>query len=296
MNTKLDDEINGFKDFRPIKTKNMNMLRILGELDDVAIGDKNVLLIGGPGSGRDTFANIIHNRSLRCNDGFHKIQCKGASVEEMKLNPAGTYYFDRVEHLTVKAQHRLMEEIDCVPNARIISCSSQKLNDKLDGGKFYKKLYYRLCERTITLPSLQSRREDITDLTREFIRYYNWVYDKDVTIEKGALNLLKYYRFPGNITELRNIIDRAVLVCRGKAIKTNSIMSILDMENVVFQSLVSDSPLSLKSEVDRLERNMIETAIANQGSMTKAAALLDIDVSTISRKCKQLGIVVVTEN
>lgn len=293
MSEKPDNEI---KESQPIKTKNMNMLRILGELEDVALGGKNVLVTGGPGSGRDTVAGIIHKKSARCNDGFYKVECKGAVAEDMELGPEGTYYFDRAEHMTAKAQRKLIEEIDRVPNARIIVSAGPKLKAKLDEGKFYKKLYYRLCERTIDLPSLQSRREDITDLTREFIRYYNWVYDKDVSIEKGALNLLKCYKFPGNITELRNIIDRAVLVCRGKVIKTNSIMSILDMESVVFQSLVSDSPLSLKSEVDRLERNMIQTAIANQGSMTKAAALLDIDVSTISRKCKQLGIVVVPES
>lgn len=274
-----------------IKTKNTDMANVLFSAEAAAQSPMNIMICGETGSGRDTLAEAIHYMSGKKDEIMYGVLCGGESGEDIEALVPGLIYLDEVHRLPKRLQKKLLIKLkDNGDKMRVISSVDRSVDDMLSRGLFYRDLYYLLAAIRLDVPGLRQRGQDISMIVRDLISKYCRKYQKQVRIESGAMKLLKYYRYPGNIAELDCIIQRAVLINSGGIIRTNSIMSILDMENVVFASLIKGSNLEYQKEMDRLSRELIINALRDTGSMRKAASQLGLSHSTLWDKCGSLGL------
>lgn len=274
-----------------IKTKNKGMKKVIEEIQIAAKLPQHVLIVGEQGTGRDTVAKMIHAKGPRSEEPFIKVDAGSLDEKAVKLRGSGVLYLDNLENMTKKMQAAMYSSMRRMGmNVKIISSATGKLGERIDANKFDYDLYLALAGYRIPLPALRQRKEDIADSARCMVRRFNKKFGKDTKLDGNAVSVLRQYVFEGNFTELEYIIGLAVLKNKTGVIKSNSLLSIIDMDNVIFACLAKGNPLSLKNETQRLEKSMIMNALRDTGSMNKAAVQLDVDVSTISRKCKAYGV------
>ena len=207
-----------------------------------------ILLLGESGTGKDMFAHAIHNESTRNDKPFVTINCsslpeslleselfgheKGAFTDARQLKKGlfeiaegGTVFLDEIGEINQSTQikllgvleNRVVRRIGGTANIpvdiRIIAATNRDLVKAVDEKSFREDLYYRLKVFQLTLPSLRERKEDVPNLARYFIQYFNGQFQKNINnISNAALQLLMMYDWPGNIRELRNVIERAVIL------------------------------------------------------------------------------------
>lgn len=268
------------------------MADLLNKARAVAATDTNVMLCGETGTGRDSLAEAIQFMSLKTDEPFYVLRC-GEDNDEDAINnlSTGTIYLDEVHRLTMGLQRKLLIRLrDNGQGMRIISSACVTIESMVSHGKFYSALHSILSGIRLDIPPLRERREDIYYIVLSFIKKYNRKYQKRVTIESGAMKLLRHYTFPGNLAELDSIIHRAVLINTSGTIKTNSIMTVLDMDKVVFATLIKGTNIEYQREMDRLSKELIINALRNTGSMRQAAKQLNLTHGTMSNKCNTLGI------
>ena len=157
-------------------------------------------------------------------------------------------------------------------------------------GDFPKDLFRTLAEVFIQVPKICQRREDIPAMVRDALRKYNKKYDKHVKIESSAMTHLVHYNYRSNISELYNIVERAVLINTTGTIKANSILSVLDADSLSLVTMMKDDKLSLKESLDRYERTLLVNAINDTETAEAAARLLHISRSSLYAKCSKYGI------
>jgi transcriptional regulator with PAS, ATPase and Fis domain len=223
------------------------MQRVTELVDKVATTDANVLVLGESGTGKDALARVIHDRSLRRRRPFVKIDCaslpeelleselfgyeKGAFTGATDSKPGrfeaadgGTLVLDEIAVLSPSSQAKLLRVIEersferlggkesQTIDVRIIALANVDMKEAVRAHAFRDDLYYRLAVVTIELPKLIDRMEDLPRLAEEFVRHFAARGGRrGLRLSVEALELLKRYDFPGNIRELRNIIERAVL-------------------------------------------------------------------------------------
>lgn len=273
-----------------MKSRSSYIYNIVNNLDDMAASNLNIMVTGDRGTGRDTVAKELHRRSPQAGEPMQVITCMTAKDEDIELSPGCLIYIDRVNLLNRRLQRRLLSLLKQAHDVRVVSSADADIGQMMAEDRFYTELHAMLAQAAIELPALALRREDIPMLARQALSKYNKDYGKKVKIESGALSLLKKYNFKCNVKELFSIIERAVLVNKSGVIKANSVMSILDMENVIFATLMKDSSLSYKSEMERFEKELIATALANTGSTHRAAAQLGVSQAFVYKRCKYYGI------
>lgn len=216
--------------------------------------DSTVLIVGETGTGKELFAQSIHNASLRADKPFVAVNCavlpetlleselfgyvegaftgakKGGKPGLFELAHSGTIFLDEVSEMSTKLQARLLRVIQekevakigdnkVIPvDIRIIAASNRNLNKLVEEGKFRDDLYYRLCVLQLSLPPLRERREDIASLAKYFINKKGAQLGKEVTsISVAAINLLMLHNWPGNVRQLENCIEKMVVLCeKGK--------------------------------------------------------------------------------
>ncbi|MFZ4546596.1 MAG: sigma-54-dependent transcriptional regulator [Bacteroidales bacterium] len=207
-----------------------------------------ILLLGESGTGKDMFAHAIHNESTRNDKPFVTINCsslpeslleselfgheKGAFTDARQLKKGlfeiaegGTVFLDEIGEINQSTQikllgvleNRVVRRIGGTANIpvdiRIIAATNRDLVKAVDEKSFREDLYYRLKVFQLTLPALRERKEDVPNLARYFIQYFNGQFQKNINnISNAALQLLMMYNWPGNIRELRNVIERAVIL------------------------------------------------------------------------------------
>jgi two-component system NtrC family response regulator len=220
----------------------------------VAPSNASVLLVGQSGTGKEVVAHVLHERSPRASRPFVAINCANGSADlieselfgheagaftdahkrkegMMQVADGGTLFLDEISSMKPEMQAKLLRAIedrkirrvggttDIKVDVRIIAASNRDLPAMIKSGEFREDLYYRLNVVPVELPPLCQRREDIPAFVGVFIRHYNLDQGRSVQgCSPRALDALKAYGWPGNIRELRNVIERAMLFCDGDTI------------------------------------------------------------------------------
>ncbi|MEE4312727.1 MAG: sigma 54-interacting transcriptional regulator [candidate division KSB1 bacterium] len=250
-NVYLKDEIKLSHNFDNIMTVSENMKKILKCSEQVAVTDATVLLTGESGTGKELIARAIHNISRRKDRALVKVDCavlppnlieselfghvKGAftgavarKIGRFEIADAGTLFLDEIGDLPLELQTKLLRilqdgEFERVGSpctlkvdVRVIAATNKNLSQEIRSGQFREDLFYRLNVFPIHLPPLRERKEDIPVLVRHFIHKYSAKTNRHIeTISKSDIKQFEQYSWPGNIRELENVIERAVILTRG---------------------------------------------------------------------------------
>jgi|HubBroStandDraft_2_1064218.scaffolds.fasta_scaffold00490_7 formate hydrogenlyase transcriptional activator len=327
-NVALRDEIDQASMFEEIVGSSKTLRRVLLQVAKVAETDSTVLILGETGTGKELIARAIHNRSNRSTHAFVRINCaavpasliaaelfgheKGAftgavqrRVGRFELAHGGTIFLDEIGELPPETQITLLRvlqerEFERVGGSqpisvdvRVLAATNRDLNAAIAAGTFRQDLFYRLNVFPIQIPALREREDDIPVLLEYFIERYAKKAGKRIrTISKKTLELFQAYDWPGNIRELQNVVERAVVLCDGEMFSVD--------ETWLKRKLPHDSrPLSMPDRaLGRLdtdqERRIIEAALAETGGRiagpSGAAAKLGIPRQTLDSKIRTLGI------
>lgn len=303
-------------------TENKNMATIKELLDSFAYKDILIMLLGDTGVGKSFTANYIHNISQRKKEPFISINC-GAIPEQLMeselfgyekgaftgaLNQGkdglfqiagnGTIFLDEIAELPLDLQVKLLsvleerkfrkigghEEIEL--NARIIVATNKDLAKCVKEGSFREDLYYRINILPIRLPSLAERKEDIPSLVDNFLKTYNEKYEFKKVISPQAFESLLLYRYPGNIRELKNIIERLVIVSKDSEITAEDVHKVINF-NQESQEINGDAKIEivpLKEGVANYEKQLLIETAKHYKSTRDQARILGVDQSTIVKK------------
>lgn len=307
-----------------IVSKSPKMQNILSIASRAADSKATILINGESGTGKEVLAKSIHFASLRKEFPFIAVNIpalpetlleselfgheKGAftGADKVKkgrfeLADKGTIFLDEIGDVPLGVQVKLLrvlqeqkiERLGATEiiniDVRIIAATHQELENKIKSGDFREDLYYRLNIVTITIPPLRERREDITALIENFVLKYSKENNKDnIEISREALDFLLKYNYPGNVRELENIIERAVVLCRDK------IITLADLPNNIRESKneenSSSDNLSLTEQVELLEKKLIYDALSKtNGNQTLAAKMLGLTERNIRYKIEKYG-------
>jgi DNA-binding NtrC family response regulator len=296
-------------------TKNEGMARIYDTIESVKSVQSTVLLQGESGTGKEVIARYIHDQSPRAAGSFVPINCgaipenlieselfgyeKGAFTDakvrtkgKLEIADGGTLFMDEINELPAKAQVallRFLQDPEITPlgstrrialNVRILVATNKDLKQLVRDGRFREDLYYRVNVLPITLPPLRERREDIIDMADWFLQRFCQEYNRRISgFTKEAQKRLICYAWPGNIRELRNCIERAVIICRNPRIGSESLY--LDTEAGNPSDFSEIGIVSLK----QLERRYIHWVLDRLGgNRTTTASRLGISVRGLRYK------------
>lgn len=288
--------------------------------------DTTVLITGQSGTGKEIIADFIYNNSARKNGPFIKINCAaipeslieseffgyekgsftGANTEGKKgffeVANNGTLFLDEVGELPLSMQSKLLRAIQereimrvggnkTIPiDVRIISATNRNLVKAMEEGKFREDLYYRLNVIPIEIPPLQHRKEDIRMLTLNFIEQYNKKYHESKTIEDEGIRVLMNYEWPGNIRQLKNIIERLIVTTESKTITENQVLTQLYHNSTLGELINNPDSNSLQEQMERFEQLLLKNTLARCSNASEVAKALKVNKSTISKKFRKYGI------
>jgi transcriptional regulator with GAF, ATPase, and Fis domain len=305
----------------------------------VSASQSAVLIRGESGTGKELLARALHENSPRAGKAFVKVHCaalspglleselfghvKGAftgavrdKIGRFELADSGTLFLDEIGDISLEVQTKLLRVLqemmfervgssDPVQvDVRLIAATHQNLERLIEEGRFREDLYYRLNVISIAVPALRERREDIPELALHFLRLHGQRCGKDLTqIDDDTLALLKGYSWPGNIRQLENVIERAVVVVEGPSITVAELPSELvaacGPSDTGATWPQGDRKYSLqlggvrgeRTERERHERERLVRALAAaNGNKAEAARALGLARSTLVSRLKKLGL------
>jgi DNA-binding NtrC family response regulator len=318
--------------------KSAGIIDIYGIIERVADTPTTVLITGESGTGKELVARALHENSSRRSRPFIKVNCaaiprdlmeselfgyeRGAFTGAVTSKPGrfelatgGTLFLDEIGSIPVEMQVKLLralqesefERVGGIKTIRIdvrlVAATNSDLKKEIAAGAFREDLYYRLNVVPVRLPSLRQRREDIPLLVTHFVEKFNTRLRKNVRgIDADARAILEEYPWPGNIRELENVIERAVLFCDGDFVKERDLPpdvrgrelgSSVPEEPAAAEAVVAGDGLKqqVKAAMSRLERQLIVKALEQTGgNVTHAARLLKISRKGLQLKMKELGL------
>ena len=251
----LEDEIRSELNFEEIVGNSAVLRRVLRQVEAIAPTDSAVLIHGETGSGKELIARAVHKLSRRSADAFVKLNCaaiptglleselfgheKGAftgaiaqRIGRFELASKGSIFLDEVGEIPLELQPKLLRVLQereferlgssrtLRSDARLIAATNRDLNVMVDEQRFRSDLFYRLNVFPIYVPPLRERKEDIPFLVRHFVEHYGRLMKKQLdTISSETMNSLVRYSWPGNIRELQNVIERAVILSSGSTLR-----------------------------------------------------------------------------
>ncbi len=315
---KIADESNRRHRFRNIIGKNEQMQKIYELIEELSDVNANVLIIGESGTGKELVAEALHFSGNRKKQPFVRVNCaalsenlleselfghvKGAFTGAEK-NKAGRFQqagrgsilLDEIGDVSLHFQKRLLRVLQereyeqlgdtktIKMNARIIASTNQDLQIKVRDGAFREDLYYRLKVVEIKLPPLRDRKGDIPLLVNHFLAEFNTGMSKNIaSASEDVYRIMMAYHWPGNIRELKNIIENAMVICK---------TSVITAENLPDDFVLSDRNESGAASIKDNERERILNALQNtQWNKTQAAGLLNMGRRTLYRKLKEHSI------
>ena len=317
----LRKELNARYQVGDMVSRSPAMHRVFKILPQVAESNSTVLIQGETGTGKELLARALHDLSLRRNKPFVAINCgalpdnlleselfgykAGAFTDAVKDKPGhfalaegGTIMLDEIGDLSPAFQIRLLRVLqertfkplggtrELKANIRVIAATNKDLSHLVKRGIFRQDLFYRINVVRLDLPPLRERREDIPTLVRHFIERFNRLQGRMVTgISQETLSLLMFHSYPGNIRELENIIEHALVLCPEGEIGIHCLP-----ENL--QSLPTRPPdVEINAALKLTESQIIQDTLKrNQFNRLATARELGIHKSTLFRKIKQLGL------
>ncbi len=284
-----------------------------------ARSDASILLLGPSGTGKSVLARRIHEASDRSEYPFVEISCPSLSKELLeselfghakgaftgavketwgKVHAAdhGTVFLDEIGELPLEIQPKLLRlmqkwEYERVgetrprkANVRMITATNRDLQKEVEAGRFREDLYYRLKVITVELPPLLQRQADLRTLAESFLAFYAAKMNRpELSFDQEALQALQTYNWPGNLREMRNLIERAVILSEGERI-TAADLSLQPEPAANGLALGQAVPLS------QIEEAHIRRVLEQADGYSHAARILDIDTATLYRKRKSLGL------
>ena len=296
-----------------------SMKRILEVARQVAVSSCSVLITGESGTGKEVLARYIHEMSLRKDGPLVAVNC-GVFAEELLSNElfghekgaytgadsakkglieeanGGTLFLDEITETTLQMQVKLLRVIQereimrvggtkpIKIDVRFLFATNRNIEKLVEQEKFRRDLYYRINVVNIKLPPLSERKKDIALLIHFFIDKYSKLAGKDVRfITPKAMEILKKYDYPGNVRELENIIERAVVLTKGDTIDVNNLP---DLQVATFRPKRGELP-----SLEEQEKKYIKWVLDHTGwNKTKAADILNIDRVSLWRKIKRYGL------
>ncbi|MGB7290729.1 MAG: sigma 54-interacting transcriptional regulator [Thermodesulfobacteriota bacterium] len=320
----LQEEIQSEYNFEEIIGGSKALKKILRQIEMVAKSDTTVLIMGETGTGKELIARAIHNISTRKDRALIKVNCpaiptglieselfgheQGAftgalrkKIGKFELADGGTIFLDEIGDLPIETQSKLLRVLQEMEfeqvggtkihkvDVRVIAATNRDLEEAVKDGKFRADLYYRLNVFPITLPPLRERKEDIPVLASYFAQKFIKKLGKEIkSVSETTMERLKGYSWPGNIRELENIVERAVILSTGDTLEINeSLLSSLSESDAVTKD---DGPLGLEDlEREHIIKVLNQTRWQIHGEKG-AAKILGINPSTLRTRMVKLGI------
>lgn len=313
----LEDEIRTDNRFEEIIGQSRGLKTILKQVETVAPTDSTVLIYGETGTGKELIARAIHDLSSRKQGTFVKLNCaaiptglleselfgheKGAftgaiaqRIGRFELAHRGTIFLDEVGEIPVELQSKLLRVLQereferlgssrtIRTDARLVAATNRDLTQLVEERQFRPDLYYRLNVFPITVPPLRDRADDIPILVRYFVQQYARRMNRRITgIPTESMNALTRYHWPGNIRELQNFIERAVILTNGSTLQA----PVRELKRVAGAAVVT---------LETAERDAIVRALRDAGGKVGgdhgAAAKLGMKRTTLQAKMRKLGI------
>jgi two-component system response regulator AtoC len=318
------EELRGRKGFPDTVGESPAICSVLNLAGKVAQYDTTVLITGESGTGKELIARGIHQESSRSGQPLVSVNCgsipanlleseffghvrgafTGADSNKKGLfeeADGGTLFLDEIGELPLPLQVKLLRvlqehEIRSVGSSRtkkvdvrMIAATARNLEHDVEAGSFRKDLFYRLNVVVLTLPPLRSRKEDIPDLCAHFLEMLNKKFDKALLrIAPAAMSMLLKHDWPGNIRELQNVLERAVIYASGDEILTEDLPEKLASQNTSTNVSSFLNTSSLKEGKRVMEEYLIRKALqSTDGNKSQAAALLEISYPALLAKIKE---------
>jgi len=319
-NTYLQSEIKLDHNFEEIISRSATFKKVLGTVEQVASTDATVLILGETGTGKELVARAVHNISGRKDRPLVKVNCaslpanlieselfgheRGAftgaiskKIGRFELADGGTIFLDEIGDLPLELQAKLLRVLQeseferlgsnrtLKVNVRVIAATNRELEKAVESGGFRQDLYYRLNVFPIKIPPLRERKEDIELLVSHFVNKYSAKMGKQIdSVPPRVLETLMSYHWPGNVRELENIIERGVILSRGKT------LGLGDWLPSQIDPLISHRPPTM----EEIEREHICKALDSAGWRVSgergAAKILGLKPTTLEARIKKLGI------
>jgi two-component system, NtrC family, response regulator HydG len=312
-------------DYSKIIGKSPKMKELFDTLSLVAPTDATVLLLGESGTGKELVANALHHNSARANQPFIKVACaalpetlleselfgheKGAFTGAIarregrfQLAHRGTLFLDEVGEMSATTQTKLLrvlQEREFEPlgstdtiktDVRVIAATNKNPEKEVKEGRFREDLYYRLNVVPLVLPPLRERKEDISSLAAHFLGIYRDKNKKELREISGkAMDLLMRYDWPGNIRELENCLERAVIMAKGEVIAPADLPP--NIQALIGEKEIAGFHFPPGISLPEAEKALILRTLEDTGgNRSRAAEILGINRRTLQTKLKEYGI------
>ena len=323
--THLEEHVKVTGAFKEIVGQSSTLKEAVNQAALAAPGDTTILLLGETGSGKELLARFVHERSSRSTGPFVAVNCaalpealveselfgheKGSFTGAIARKPGkfeiahqGTVFLDEIGDLPREAQAKLLRvlqerqvqrvgsthSIDV--DVRVVAATNQDLESEIVKGQFRQDLYYRLSVFPIRVPPLRERREDIPELARYFAMHFSTKLRKGIEhVTPAALERLQSYEWPGNIRELQNVMERAVILTAGTEVDADAIQIGTQSRSLPFVSSRTDT-VTLAEAERRAILTALEAAHGRISGRSGAADLLAMKPTTLHAKMKKLGI------
>ncbi len=328
-NELLRKEVQKEYNFNNIVSKNEKMQNIFEVIKKVAPYKSTILITGESGTGKELIARALHYSSHRAQSPFIPVNCgaipenlleselfghvKGAFTDAIRTKKGlfeeadgGTLFLDEIGELPQQLQVKLLrvlqdgeirkvgESKSIQIDVRIITATAKDLTKEVNEGRFREDLFYRLNVLPIAIPPLRERKEDIPLLVHHFINKYSQSMEKNVAgITSKALDALINYRWYGNVRELENTVERAIVLTDRENIELENVpIEIQTFQDQIQVTTLAEEEYSIKKASKILETNLIRKALLKtKGNHTHAAKLLEISHRALLYKIKEFGIV-----
>lgn len=313
--------------FGNIVARSEAMASVFDLVDRVADHKTTVLITGESGTGKELIAKEIHSRGSRSTSNLVAVNCagipenlleselfgykKGAFTDAAKDKPGlftqankGTIFLDELGEMPISLQAKLLrvlQEEEITPlggtmpeniDVRVVAATSKDLEHEVGEGRFREDLFYRINVMTIHLPPLRERRGDIPLLVGHFIDIFNKKLNKNLEgLSSEAMALLMRHDWSGNIRELENVIERAIILAKERLLTPSDLPPSIVNGDSIGSSIEAGQTLSIKKATRRIEEELIKKVLQiTDGNKSKAAKILEISRPILIAKIKEFGI------
>lgn len=289
------------------------MYKLFEEAKEKSKDNEALMIIGEAGTGKELLARSIHNHSERKNKNFISISCGdipekllekelfGSYEDNNRLNlfelaDGGTIFFDSIDKMALRTQIKLMELLskeytikDFTGSThnidiKIISSCDELVYNSLDKEKYSEKLFKKLSKSKLRIPPLRDRKEEILEFSQFFVEEYSKNHNKEIILTDEALNIILEYTWPGNIRQLQNVLEIAVINSKDGIIEIENLMWGLDEENIII------SEESLTNYLDRIERDIIVKNLREHKTIRGTARKLNVTHTLLINRIKKYEI------
>ncbi|MDF2683100.1 MAG: Fis family transcriptional regulator [Brevibacillus sp.] len=305
--------------------KSWRMEEIMAQVERVSLVESTVIIYGESGVGKELIAQAIHSGSPRNGMPFIKINCgaipdnlleselfgyekgafSGASNQGkqglLELAHEGTLFLDEIGELPLNLQVKLLRAIQekeimkvggtqpIAIDVRIIAATNKNLEEMVRTHQFREDLYYRLHVIPLHIPALRERIEDVEPLVHTFLERFNHKFQTTKHFSEDAMEMFQAYDWPGNVRQLQNVIERAMVVTAGNLITANDLSKIISNRSANAQMPIQvHEIIPLKQAVEMAESQLIQLAINQYKTITKVAQVLEVSQPTLSRRFQKL--------